>query len=483
VGTAFQAILDWAYARRYQGTFVMRIEDTDQKRFVSEAETVLHQAFAWLNITPDEGPTIGGNYGPYRQSQRLEIYQKYAQQLVDQGHAYHCFCSPERLTQLREEQRLQKQPPKYDQHCRHLSVEEVEQKLSSGEKSVIRLKVPEDRIILVNDVLRGTIKFDARVVDDQVLLKSDGFPTYHLAVVIDDHLMKITHIVRGEEWLPSAPKHILLYEYFGWEVPLLIHTPTLRSTDRSKLSKRKGNTSVWWYREHGFLPEAMANFLALLVWKPSANQEIFSMQQMIEQFEWEEMNITGPIFDLKKLEWLNGKYMRQLSLDQLLERLSAWFAWVIEAGEDNVCIQAVQELQQWQKMNQSLFSKAIELSQERARTLLEFHQLLVLYFTDDLQYDLEDLTQGKPRETVAQALQQVAVKLKETKVVDEKVWENTIRLMADEFALSHKELFMAMRSALTAQRFTPPLFDVIHALGEQVSYQRLLKAVSFLKNE
>ncbi|KUK79307.1 MAG: Glutamate--tRNA ligase, partial [Microgenomates bacterium 39_7] len=277
VGTAFQALFDWVYARRYDGQFLMRLEDTDQKRFVSQAEDVLHQAFSWLDFMPDEGPDIGGDRGPYRQSERLDLYHKYAEQLIEQGDAYYCFCSQERLNEIRDQQRQAGVPPKYDRHCRNLDVTEARERIAKGEKAVIRMKVPDNQQILVHDKLRGDVIFDSNVIDDQVLIKSDGFPTYHLAVVVDDYLMEITHVIRGEEWLPSAPKHILLYQYFGWPVPQLIHTPTLRNSDKSKLSKRKGNTSLWWYREHGFLSSAMKNFLALLVWKPNESQEIFSM--------------------------------------------------------------------------------------------------------------------------------------------------------------------------------------------------------------
>ncbi|HQM16011.1 MAG TPA: glutamate--tRNA ligase, partial [Candidatus Woesebacteria bacterium] len=376
VGTAFQALFDWVYAKRYHGQFLMRIEDTDQKRFIAEAEAVLHQAFAWLGINPDEGPDIGGAFGPYRQSERLSLYQHYAKQLVQQGHAYHCFCSPERLDRLREEQRLQGIPPKYDQHCKHLDQAEIQARLDRGEKSVIRLSVPIDQEIKVMDKLRGEIKFDSNLIDDQVLLKSDGFPTYHLAVVVDDHLMGITHIVRGEEWLPSAPKHVLLYQYFDWPMPELIHTPTLRNTDRSKLSKRKGNTSVWWYREHGYLPQALINFLALMVWKPADEKEIFSLERMINEFEWERMNITGPIFDLIKLDWLNGKYIRQLSVSQLLPIVNEWLNWVLENGQDPDCLKAAQEMSAWQSEQGRVFNQAVSLCFERARTLFELHDLM-----------------------------------------------------------------------------------------------------------
>lgn len=480
VGTAFQALFDWVYARRYDGQFLMRIEDTDQKRFIPGAEEVLHQAFSWLKIEPDEGPDIGGDYGPYRQSERLELYQKYAQQLIEEGHAYHCFCSQERLNKIREDQRKAGIPPKYDQHCRDLDPKKVKQLLAEGKSSVIRMKIPDNQEIKVNDKLRGEVVFDSSVVDDQVLIKSDGYPTYHLAVVVDDHLMKITHIVRGEEWLPSAPKHVLLYQYFGWQMPELIHTPTLRNPDKSKLSKRKGNTSLWWYREHGFLASAVKNFLALLVWKPSENQEIFTPEEMLKKFEWEEMNITGPIFDVKKLEWLNGKYMRQLSHQEMLEKLSGWIGWVINNGQDKEVVAQVKQMMSWQESDEELYAQAVGLSQQRARTLAEFYQLMDFYFLKQLDYDREDLLQKNSPELMAGALRSTVEKLKqlEDRTADE--WEQSVRAVADEHELKHKDLFMSMRSGLTARKFTPPLYDVMKALGWEESFRRLEAAADYV---
>ncbi len=480
VGTAFQALFDWVYAKKYDGKFVMRIEDTDQKRFIAEAEEVLHQAFSWLNIVPDEGPDIGGEYGPYRQSQRLTFYQKYAQELVDMGKAYYCFCSPERLEEVRQEQRKAGIPPKYDRHCRNFTQQEVKERLAKGERAVIRLKVPDNEIIEVLDKLRGKVEFDSNTVDDQVLLKSDGYPTYHLAVVVDDHLMEITHIVRGEEWLPSAPKHALLYRYFGWTMPELIHTPTLRNTDKSKLSKRKGNTSVWWYREHGYLSTALLNFLALLAWKPSENQEIFSLDEMVEKFEWEEMNITGPIFDLKKLEWLNGKYTRELSLDDLYQQIIEWSNWVVAHGVDEDALQKAKKMQLWNSNNEKLFKSALKLAQDRARTLLEFHDLMELFFDDSLNYDLNDLLQKQTAEDIKTVLTDVITVLGTLGEVDSETWEISIRQIADKHQLAHKIVFMTMRSALTARKFTPPLYEIMLALGWENSLSRIKLAVEFI---
>ena len=483
VGTAFQALLDWVYARRYQGQFILRIEDTDQKRQIEGVEQNLYEAFSWLGIEPDEGPQKGGRVGPYRQSQRLEIYQKYAKQLLDQKDAYYCFCSKERLTQLRDDQREKGLPPKYDRQCLKLSDKEVKEKLESGQEAVIRMRVPDDQRIKVKDELRGEIKFEPHTVDDQVLIKSDGFPTYHLAVVVDDHLMEITHVVRGEEWLPSSPKHILLYKFFNWPVPVLIHTPTLRNTDRSKLSKRKGNTSLWWYREHGFLPQALLNFLGLMVWKPTETQEIYSLEEMIEKFEWREMTITGPIFDLKKLEWLNGKYLRDLSFEELKNKFDSWLEWVTTRELSQDMLTKLKLLEQYQQQNKTKFNQAMKLSTDRAKTFLDLPDLMNFYFAESLNYDTQDLLQDRNPQEIIKALKLINKRLLDLGDCSQEDWEKTIRKIADELHLEHRDVFMSLRSALTAQKNTPPLYDVMRILGEHDSTARIDNAINYLLNQ
>ena len=310
IGTIYQAWLDYAFTKKRNGQFIIRIEDTDQKRLVADAETKLYQALDWFGIVEDESPRKDGPYRPYRQSERLPIYQRYADKLVDSGHAYLCFCSSERLAENRKIQQKQGQPPMYDRHCLHLSSAEINRRKKAGQKYVIRLKVPRQETIVVTDLIRGQIEFQGRTIDDQVLIKSDGFPTYHLAVVVDDHLMKISHIVRGEEWLPSSPKHELIYRYLGWQPAIYVHHPTLRNPDKSKLSKRHGHAAVDWYRQQGYLPDAILNYFAQLGWSHPEGKDIISRAEFIELFDFKDLSVVGPVFDLAKLNWLNGQYIR-----------------------------------------------------------------------------------------------------------------------------------------------------------------------------
>ncbi|MGD9129549.1 MAG: glutamate--tRNA ligase [Candidatus Woesebacteria bacterium] len=483
VGTAFQVLFNWVFARRYQGKFILRIEDTDRKRYVEGSEETIHEALDWLALNPDESPKVGGPYAPYRQSERLAIYQKYAQELIDKDKAYYCFCSAERLAKMRKQQQKEGIPPKYDRKCRSLTKKEVEEHLSKGEKAVIRLKVPDDQKIIVHDVLRGEVEFDSNIVDDQVLLKSDAFPTYHLAVVVDDHLMEITHMKRGEEWLPSAPKHILLYEYFGWQPPVMLHTPVLRNPDRSKLSKRKGNTSLWWYREQGYLADALLNFLALLLWKPADQREIFTKEEMMEIFEWEQLNITGPIFDTKKLNWLNGIYIRKKELDLLFKEIQSWAEWVAGKGSDEKIIDGAKRILEWIAKDADFFKNALALAQERLKVFSELHDLLDFYYLNKLVYDLEDLLQGHDKQTIIEILIAVKERLENLTDYNPETWEATIRKCADDFDFKHKDLFMSLRSAITARKFTPPLYELMEVLGKDKSFSRIETAIRFLKTQ
>jgi len=324
VGTAYMALFNAVYARSQGGQFILRIEDTDAARSTAESEQMILDSLRWLNIEWDEGPDCGGPHGPYRQSARKHIYQEHALKLIEDQHAFYCFCSPERLDQMREAQRAAGENPRYDGLCMHLSESELRSRLNAGEPHVVRMKVPEHGECQFHDELRGEIEIPWSQVDMQVLLKNDGFPTYHLAVVVDDHLMEISHILRGEEWINSTPKHVLLYEYFGWQAPVFCHLPLLRNPDKSKLSKRKHPTSINYYRQIGILPEALINYLGMMGWSMPDEQEIFSPAQMAERFELKGIHLGGPVFDLEKLSWLNGQYLRGMDPEDFMDRIVEW---------------------------------------------------------------------------------------------------------------------------------------------------------------
>ena len=323
IGTMYQALFNYSWAKKNNGRFFVRIEDTDRERFVEGAEEEIFNTLDWIGMPEDESPRRDGGYGPYRQSERLDIYKKYAEELLEKGGAYKCFCSKERLETLRSAQTQAKQPIMYDRKCRSLSQGELKE--NEGKLYVLRLKVPEEGKLIVRDEIRGNIEFDPFLIEDSVLIKSDGFPTYHFAVVADDHLMKVTHVIRGEEWLSSYPKHVMLYDFFGWEKPYFYHTPNLRNPDKSKLSKRHGHASVNWYRQQGFLPEAILNFLALMGWSHPQEKEEFDLLEFISLFDPKDLKPVGPIFDITKLEWLNGVYIRKLNLEDLRQKLLVYY--------------------------------------------------------------------------------------------------------------------------------------------------------------
>lgn len=331
VGGLRTALFNYLFARKEGGNFILRIEDTDQKRSIPGALENLITTLTRTGLQHDEGPDVGGEHGPYIQSQRMEIYHKHIRKLLDSGHAYHCFCDEERLARLREEQRRRKKPPMYDGRCRDLPPDTVADNLARRVPSVIRLRYPQEGKTVFDDVVRGRVAIDNALIDDQVLIKSDRFPTYHFASVVDDHLMKISHVIRGEEWLSSVPKHIFLYESFGWEVPVFVHLPLLLNTDRSKLSKRQGDVAVESYLERGYLTEALLNFIALLGWHSADDREIYSLKELEEVFSLERINKAGAVFDLEKLNWMGGHYIRHLDVTYIADQSRRFFE---EAGID-----------------------------------------------------------------------------------------------------------------------------------------------------
>lgn len=362
VGSLAISLKNYAFAKKHGGKFILRIEDTDKTREIENGVQLIQDILKKYNIEWDEGPGVGGDYGPYIQSERLDLYAQYAKQLVDDKKAYYCFCTPERLEAVREEQRNNKIPPKYDGHCKALSQEEIEKRLQNMEPHVIRLDVPQNQEITFTDLIRGDITFNSSTVDDQVLLKSDGYPTYHMAVVVDDHLMDITHIMRGEEWISSTPKHILLYQAFGWELPVFAHIPIFLNPDgKGKMSKRKGTVSAQSFLDRGYLPEALLNFFMILGWAREDEVEIMSLDEYIKLFDPKDVSAKSVVFDLKKLNWINGMYIRKLTLEQLTEKIKPF----IPTGFPMDKLDAV-----------------LPLVHERLETLADLESLTNFFYTD-----------------------------------------------------------------------------------------------------
>lgn len=458
IGSAYQALLNFAFAKKHKGEFIVRIEDTDRKRYVEGAEEKIREALEWLGLTPDEDPWKGGRFGPYRQSERLKIYQKYAQELVERKKAYYCFCSPQRLERIREEQKKKGEIPRYDRHCRRISPSEAKKRLKRGEKAVIRMVIPDNQKVVVPDLLRGKIEFDTSTLDDQILLKSDGFPTYHLAVVVDDHLMRITHVVRAEEWLPSAPKHILLYQYFGWRLPVFVHTPILRNPDKSKMSKRKGHTSLFWYKKQGFLPEALLNFLALLGWSHPQGKEVFDLKEFIASFDLKDISPIGPIFNLKKLEWMNGEYIRQKKDSELVELLKPFLP----------------------KMTSDQVVKAVPLIRERIKKLSEARGLLEFVWKQVGYSESLLLQRGLKKNDAALMLKDAYKIIKKTGVGDSKRLQAKLLNLIKERGWNTGAFFMVLRVAICGKPITPPIVESLGLVGLEETLERIKIALKKL---
>ena len=463
VGTAYIGLFNLAFARSQGGKFVLRIEDTDRTRSTKESEEAIYRSLEWVGLQWDEGPDVGGPYGPYRQSERSDIYREYAEKLIDARAAYHCFCTAERLAQVRESQRAAKQDSGYDGHCRELSPDDVQRNLDAGQPCVIRLKVPKSRDIVFQDIIRGRVSISSQQVDDQVLIKTDGFPTYHLANVVDDHLMEISHVIRAEEWISSVPKHVLLYEAFGWEPPVYIHMPLLRNADKSKISKRKNPVSLDFYREQGYVPEAMLNFLGNLGWSMSDAREEFSFDEMVADFSWERVSPTGPVFDLQKLEWLNGIWIRKLSVDELLERVAPY------TKRDLSSVPAEK------------LSTIAALVQERLNLLSDFDEKVEFFFAEALEYETELLIQKKQDKAGAlEALRRAGALLADVPEWQAEAMEAACRALCDEMGIKVGQLFMNIRVAVTGSKATPPLFESMEVLGRECCLKRIDAAIAKL---
>jgi glutamyl-tRNA synthetase len=483
VGTIYQSMINKAYATRNNGHFILRIEDTDRDRYVEGAVDAIYEGLEWANIIPDESSKHGGGYGPYVQSERLSLYKKYAQDLVDKGFAYYCFCSEERLAQVREDKIKNKIPPMYDKHCRNLTKTECDEKINNKEKYVIRMKVPENTKIKVTDLLRGDIEFDSSTIDDQILLKSDGYATYHLAVVVDDHLMEISHAVRGQEWITSFPKHKLLYDYFGWSMPVFVHTPMLTSMEGAKLGKRHGHTSVDWYRRQGFLSEAVLNFLALLGWSHPVGKEIFSFEEYIKLFDLKDLSPISPKFDLVKLEWMNGQYIQSLNSTDIVEKIKEWLLYCQTSKYKGATEYQTHWTQNDYKkllefINNIKFEDQRVFADMNKQRIKKFEDLIPLnsFFINEKPIDLKLLTKYKAGNELKDHLIWVRTLIESTKEWDLnklKEIEIDIKNRAAELNWKILEVFYPIRIAICYDPVSPPLFDSIYLLGKEKTLSRL----------
>lgn len=476
VGTAYIGLFNAAFARHHGGQFILRIEDTDQKRSTRQSELAIYHSLRWVGLQWDEGPDVGGPCGPYRQSERSAIYQAHAQLLLDRGTAYRCFCSAERLDQVRAGQKERKETPRYDGHCRRLPPAESAARAAAGEVHVIRLAFPTEGETVVPDALRGAVAYDNRQIDDQVLLKSDGLPTYHLANVVDDHLMGITHVIRAEEWLNSTPKHLALYAAFGWEPPVFVHMPLLRNADKTKISKRKNPTSLAYYERAGILPEAMLNFLALMGYSrkdaDGKDLEQFSLDALVSDLDLSRISLGGPVFDLAKLWWLNGMYLRAMPPADVCKRTFAWYA------------------------EESRLAEIGALVQERVGTFAEFHKHADIFYTGLLEYGLAArflLIGSASKKKTAVRLTQLQSK----QFFDELLgrletlpdWnlaeiEATVRAAVESHVIASGAALgdglMAVRVAVSGRPTSPPLFESMQAVGRAMVLARLRHVTQLL---
>ena len=468
VGNVRTAIFNWLFARNHDGTFIIRVEDTDQARKVEGSTEDLLKSLRWLGLEWDEGPDVGGNYGPYYQSQRLDLYHQAARQLLESERAYHCYCSAERLSEMRKEQGRLKQGSGYDRRCRKLSEGELSELGKGGAASVVRLKMPFEGTTAVDDLIHGRVTFENNLVEDFVMLKSDGFPTYHLANVVDDHYMEISHVMRAEEWLPSTPRHMQLYEALGWEPPQFAHLPIILAPDRSKLSKRHGATSVLEYRRMGYVPEAMVNFLALLGWSLDDKTEILSADDLVRHFTIERVSKSAAVFNTDKLNWMNGHFLRQLSTRELADALLSY--WRTHPPSEFPGLPDIDYL-----------LRIVPLIHKRVKTLSDAAPLIPFFFTDEVEYEPTELIQkGMDPAGTKIALEAAMADLTALSSFKSDRIDDVLRSLATKLNVKTGQLFGSLRVATTGLRVSPPLFETMEVLGRERSLDALQKAIDKL---
>jgi glutamyl-tRNA synthetase len=464
VGSLRTALYNYLFAKKNGGKFILRIEDTDQQRKVESAIENIIDTLEWTGINPDEGPGIGGEFGSYIQSERLEFYKKQMQILLEKGYAYPCFCSPERLRELRELQKIQGMQPGYDNRCRDLSAKEVERRKKSGEPYVIRLKLPLEGEVVINDLIHGEISFPCKQLDDQIIVKSDGFPTYHLANVVDDYYMQISHVIRGEEWLPSTPKHKLLYEYFGWETPQFAHLPLLLNPNRSKLSKRQGDVAVEDYRKQGYLPETLINFLTLLGWNPGSNREIFSLEELVEAFSLDNVGKSGSIFNLEKLKWMNGYYIRNKEINELFELAKPFFP----------------KSKIW---NDDKLKQILVIVRDSLSTLGEIPKKASFFFSEEVPYTELGVSEWIRTEGAKDVLKTLLEKIEKVENLDSVTFINTVKTVGKELGIKGKALWMPIRCALTGEDKGPEIHIIAEFFGKDICTKRIKTALEYAKKQ
>ena len=459
VGTAYMALFNQIFARHHGGKFILRIEDTDRSRSRPEYEENTYKALRWAGIQWDEGPDVGGPFGPYRQSERFDIYKQYAMELLEKGKAYKCFCTPEDLEEMRQIAAKQGGRQGYDRRCRNLSQGEISQKEGDHKPYVIRLKMPLTGECVYEDSIKGRITSPWADVDDQVLLKSDGFPTYHLANVVDDHLMEITHVIRGDEWMSSTPKHVYLYEAFGWKAPTFMHMPLLLGKEGKKLSKRKNPTSIFFYRDSGYLQEAFINFLTLMGYSMPGDREIYSLEEIIKEFDYTRIGVSGAVFDVQKLDWINQQYLiKNIPVEKLWDRLKAW------------------------SFNEEFMQKLMPLIHSRIKTFGDFMDLCNFFFINHLHYTPELFHQKElTQEKLSLILQAMIWHMDEQENWGSLGVNQASRAVSEVFGLNHKKAVMPLLFAsLMGKLQGPPLFDSAGLLGKDRVRARLLQAIEFL---
>jgi nondiscriminating glutamyl-tRNA synthetase len=469
IGGLRTALYNYLFAKKEGGTYLLRVEDTDRTRYVEGAIENLLENMAWAGVMHSEGPLLNdegevvqvGDKGPYIQSERTEIYREHVEKLIEDGHAYYCFCSKERLDNLRDAQKAQGKVPRYDGICRGIDPADAKARVEAGESHVVRLKLPANHEVTFEDVVRGRVTVNTDDLDDQVLLKADGYPTYHLAVIVDDHFMEVTHIIRGEEWLPSTPKHVMLYEAFGWEAPKYVHLPNILNSDKKKLSKRHGDVAVEDFRRKGYLPEALINYIALVGWSPEDNRELFTMEELVEAFSLERVSRSSGVFDVNKLNWINGHYIREKDLDELTRLCIPYFVADGYVKEDEV-----EEKYEWIK-------KIVGVTRGGIDHLSQITGTVDLFLDDEIRFEDEQAEEMIGLEHVPAMLR---VFKEKALALDELVAgevKGLFKAVQKETGIKGKNLFMPTRVALTGQVHGPEMADIIEILGKEKVARRI----------